>query len=68
MKQGNGNCGTAGIIMDKKKKFVFVEDVKGNDGRVYGIHLMVYAENLSEARRKLENLGHENVYQERLRR
>lgn len=54
--------------MDKKKKFVFVEDVKGNDGRVYGIHLMVYAENLSEARRKLENLGHENVYQERLRR
>ena len=53
--------------MNRKKKFVFVEDIKGNDGRTYGIHLMVYAENLSEARRKLRNLGHENVYQERLR-
>lgn len=48
--------------MKYKRKYVFVEDKKGLDGRTYGIHLIVYAENIEEARRMLSRHNHENVY------
>ena len=51
--------------MNRKKKYVFVEDVKGQDGRTYGIHLIVFARNIEEAKRMLYRHRHENVYQER---
>ena len=55
----------SGDTVNRKKKYVFVEDVKGQDGRTYGIHLTVFAQNIEEAKRMLHRHRHENVYQVR---